>query len=220
MTELSPTTQAKLLRALESREVLRLGALAPTAIDVRFISATNRDPEGLVEQGLFRRDLFYRLNGITITIPPLRERTDEIPGLVEVFAAEASEHMGRRPPATTARAMDALVRQPWAGNIRELRNVVERAVVLSNGGEIDLPHLGLPAAPAAPATSSSPVAPSADIGLRREVEELERRRIADALDKSGGNQTTAAKLLGISRRTLLGRLDAYGLPRPRKGGKG
>ncbi len=222
VTDLSPTTQAKLLRVIESREVLRLGALSPRKIDLRFISATNRDPEVLVSSGLFRRDLYYRLNGITITIPPLRDRTAEIGPLAEAFAMQASRQMGRAPLGITPHAMARLMRHAWPGNIRELRNVIERAVALSGQGPIDVPHLGLDL-PASPVNALAPgvsiTAEASVAGLRQEVEELEKRRIADALERSAGNQTTAAKLLGISRRTLLGRLDAYGLPRPRKGGK-
>jgi two-component system response regulator AtoC len=218
IAELPLLTQAKLLRVLESREALRLGALIPRAIDVRFIAATNRDLEKMVAAGTFRPDLFYRLSGMTITLPPLRERVDEIPGLVRVFTAQSTSDLNRHVAEVTPTAMAALVAAPWPGNIRELRNVIERALILCGNGPIDLSHLP-ESKRARPAESHVPVVgrPSPKGGgLRSELEELERRRIVDALDQSAGNQTQAAKILGISRRTLLGRLDAYGLPRPRK----
>jgi two-component system response regulator AtoC len=222
VAELPLVTQAKLLRVVESREVLRLGALAPRPIDVRFIAATNRDLEGMVAAGAFRADMFYRLNGMTITIPPLRERTEEIPALVETFIAQASRDSRRPVPRVTAGAMAALRARPWPGNVRELRNAVERALVLCGDGAIDVEHL--PEArftgPVTGPVEASPgiIAPTPQVsgGLKSEVDAFERQRIVDALAQSLGNQTRAAQLLGISRRTLLGRLDAYGLPRPRK----
>jgi two-component system response regulator AtoC len=204
-------TQAKLLRVLESREVQRVGALEPRVIDVRFIAATNADLEARMREGTFRSDLYYRLNGITLAIPPLRDRRGEIPELVRGFIADACEAMGQAPSAISSRAMQSLETRDWPGNIRELRNAIERAVVLSRGATIDVEHVAF--AQAAPRSTKAP--PSAG-NLRADVEAVERARLVDALDRSAGNQTEAAKLLGISRRMLVGRLDLYGLPRPRK----
>jgi transcriptional regulator with PAS, ATPase and Fis domain len=200
-------TQVKLLRVLESREVQRLGALRPRAIDVRFLAATNRDLEAQCANGQFRSDLFYRLNGMSITIPPLRERQDEVPALARTFVTEACAQLDAPEVPITPRAQQALLAHRWPGNVRELRNTMERAALLAHGGPIDVEHL----------FQSQSIAPSSSASLPSEVENLERRRILDALERTGGNQRQAAELLGISRRTLISRLDAYELPRPKKG---
>jgi hypothetical protein len=140
--ELPHSTQVKLLRVLEERKVFRVGALKPRPIDVRFISATNRDLETQVAMGAFRQDLFFRLNGIALVIPPLRERLDEIEGLAKAFIQSASAQAGRaRPPVLSLEALTLLRRYGWPGNIRELRNVIERAVLLCGDGPIALEHL-------------------------------------------------------------------------------
>jgi transcriptional regulator with GAF, ATPase, and Fis domain len=228
--ELPLTTQAKLLRVLESGEVTRIGALKPRPIDVRFVSATNRDLKDFVAAGKFRQDLFFRLDGMSIHIPPLRDRPSEIPALAESFIRDASVAAGRAPLRFSQGAMDRLVRHPWPGNVRELKNVIARTALLCKGETIEPDDLRFeamgasPSAPPPPASRSSFPPPSPAAGtvppLGRyapdAIPEEERRRIIDALERSAGNQTRAAKLLGISRRTLLNRLDALGLPRPRK----
>jgi transcriptional regulator with PAS, ATPase and Fis domain len=219
--------QVKLLRVLEERQVLRLGSTRPRPIDVRLLSATNRHLESAIEEGLFRRDLFFRLNGITLEIPPLRERLSEIEPMALRFADQAARRMGLPgAPEIEPPVWERLRRYTWPGNIRQLRNVMERAVVLCEGEPItvdDLPsetYVGPMPGPARPrpAASTQPVAPleglapaSADTG--------ERQRIAAALEQCAGNQTRAAVLLGISRRTLVTRLAEYNLPRPRKRGE-
>jgi two-component system response regulator AtoC len=225
VAELSPATQAKLLRVLESREVLPLGALQPRSIDVRFIAATNRDLRALVERETFRRDLYFRLNGITLPIPPLRERKGEIEGLAREFMALASARAGRGVPSLSRSALDALMGHEWTGNVRELRNTVERAVVLCQGDAILPDHLVLEAPPPTRAgTPASEAAPSdGQPALRSQVETFERARIMEALEQAGGNQSRAAELLGVSRRTLVARLSAYGLTKvyaPRTPNKG
>ncbi len=206
-------TQAKLLRVLESGEVSRLGSLKPRPIDVRFLSATNRDLDALVASGAFRQDLYYRLNGISVHVPPLRERKGEIRPLARAFLKDACKRADKTAPEILPAALAKLEAHPWPGNVRELRNVVERAALLCQGDVIGPDHimLGTSAGPprdvAAPASSRSAVATAADD---------EKQRIIDALDRCGGNQKEAAKVLGISRRTLVYRLDAFGLPRPRK----
>jgi DNA-binding NtrC family response regulator len=221
--ELPLNVQAKLLRAIDQREVLRLGALKPRRIDVRFVAATNRDLELEVKRGTFREDLFYRLSAVVIAVPPLRERVPEIAPLARIFAASTARELRLpREPAIGASAMDLLERYPWPGNVRELRNVIERAVLLaSDCREIGAEHLPaekmgrvLPAheSPrllrAAPVAAASPSGPALAPG--------ERARVVSALEQCDGNQTHAAKLLGMSRRTLISRMEAYGLPRPRK----
>jgi two-component system, NtrC family, response regulator AtoC len=224
--ELPLAVQAKLLRVLDQREVLRLGALKPRRIDVRFVAATNRDLELEVKRGTFREDLFYRLNAVVIAVPPLRERAGEIAPLARSFVARASRELGiPREPSIGASAMHLLERYPWPGNVRELRNVIDRAVLLaSDGAEITLEHLPaekmgrvlpardsprpLRAVPAEPPPSGVAFAPE------------ERARVLAALKECDGNQTHAAKLLGVSRRTLISRIEAYGLPRPRKRRRG
>jgi two-component system response regulator AtoC len=228
--EMPLATQAKLLRVLESREVMRVGSIETRSIDVRLIAATNRDLPSLVASGGFRSDLYFRLNGITIRIPPLRDRREEILPLARTFLAQASQG---RPTAFTPAALRKLESYAWPGNVRELRNVIERAVVLSGGsGAIDGHHLAVEAmffpsssqpagsrmnAPTEPpAAMLEPAASGTPGDLRADVDDFERRRIEHALAEAGGNQTRAAELLGISRRTLVSRLDAFGLPRPRK----
>jgi DNA-binding NtrC family response regulator len=325
--EMPMSAQAKLLRALERREVIRLGATVARPIDVRFISATNRNLEDQSAKGLFRQDLFFRLDGISVQIPPLRDRKSEIVPLARQFVAEVARRAGVRAPALSDDAIAALDRHAWPGNVRELRNVIERAVLLASGGTLRGEHIVMrgvsmpPPAPAGPAdarpltqTTQPPYggapgggpyaspppfpaappaypgapghtapmavmpnmpampphaghgvagvlppqtswlhppqpagfvhgAPHADDrtpdtpqphtrpaqpiatpytmpqeigGLHKDLAELERQRIIEALERTGGNQKEAAELLGISRRTLISRLDEYKLPRPRK----
>ncbi|MCK6552715.1 sigma 54-interacting transcriptional regulator, partial [Myxococcota bacterium] len=140
--EMPLATQAKLLRVVEERKVLRVGGLEPRAIDVRIVSATNRDLEAEIDAGRFREDLYFRLNGIAVTVPPLRERVEEIPSLARLFAAKSAARDGLpQPPVIADAALACLVRHRWRGNIRELRNVVERAVVLAGGDAILPEHL-------------------------------------------------------------------------------
>jgi two-component system response regulator AtoC len=224
--EMPLALQAKLLRVLDQREVMRVGALAPRRIDVRFVAATNRDLEAQVKAGAFREDLYYRLNAAVIVVPPLRERTSEVAPLARHFAAEAARALGRAEAPTFDReATELLERYPWPGNVRELRNVVERAVLLCEAGSaIGIGHLPqekmgrvLPArdsqgwraraSGASAAATVPPVAAPTEDG---------RARVIAALERCHGNQTHAAKMLGVSRRTLITRMERYGLPRPRK----
>ena len=249
--ELSLSLQAKLLRVIDTREVLRVGGLKARPIDVRFVAATNRDIEAETARGVFRQDLYYRLGGFTLEVPPLRQRTAEIESLARAFATEASRQAGRPPPSISRPALDLLRRYSWPGNVRELRNVMERAVVLCRGDVITLEHLpvekmgdtvavhlpparpaGRPAAelelddhergmvgqPTRPNLTVAPApAPAGDaLGLTAE-ESHDRDRIIDALTRAGGNQSLACRLLGISRGTLILRLERYRIPRPRKG---
>jgi DNA-binding NtrC family response regulator len=213
VAELPPAAQAKLLRVLEAGEVTRVGSVTPRRIDVRFVAATNRDLAARVATGAFRQDLYYRLNGVTVSIPPLRERRAEIAPLAAGFAAAAARSLGRSPPVVGAEALAALEAHDWPGNIRELGNAVGRAVAVCEGGVIAVAHL-----PDEIVRRTAPVARAGEGDTARgPVVDAERRRVLDALERAAGHQGRAAELLGISRRTLLHRLDALHLPRPRKG---
>jgi transcriptional regulator with PAS, ATPase and Fis domain len=211
--EMSLATQVKLLRVLEERSVRRVGSLQSRSVDVRVLAASNRDLASESERGAFRRDLYFRLNGISIVIPPLRERLDELGPLAKKLLAEASEAHGRvTPPELPFDAVGILRQHAWPGNIRELRNVLERAVVLCPGDVITRRHIEASIPELRPKLVSV-----GDHGRPTlNVEMSEKRRIEEALDTCGGNQSRAAKLLGISRATLVNRLNVYGFPRPRK----
>jgi transcriptional regulator with PAS, ATPase and Fis domain len=237
--ELSRFVQAKLLRVLETLEVMRLGSVRPRRVDVRIVAATNRDLRTEVAKQNFRADLFYRLNGMTVNVPPLRERPDDIVALAQFFIERS---MPVTPPVLTEEALAALRSHVWHGNARELRSVMERAVLLADAGVIDVQHLSFNPPPevtsppaARPSVPASPhVAPSTTKGseselgnteestgiitakYREELARRERRRTEAALEQVGGNQKDAAKLLGISRRTLINRLERHGIIRPRK----
>jgi DNA-binding NtrC family response regulator len=210
--ELPAATQSKLLRVIEDKKVTRIGARTPRAVDVRFVSATNRDLEAEAEQGAFRADLFFRLNGIALTVPPLRERRGEIEELAQLFIARACTDAGRADvPVLSAAARDMLLRYAWPGNVRELRNAIDRAVVLCAGGSLEPEHLP------PRVTDSRGGAPKGGAStLRDHVDAAERQRVAEVLERCGGNQTLAATELGISRRTLVARLSEWGLTRPRR----
>jgi transcriptional regulator with AAA-type ATPase domain len=221
--EMPLATQAKLLRVLESRQVSRLGALAPRSIDVRFIAATNRDLGEQVNAGTFRKDLLFRLSGMPVYLPPLRERTDEIVPLAQRFVEESSARLGRPSSRLGPAALEALRRYGWPGNVRELKNVMERAVLLANRGTIEPDHLALEVpmtlggAGSVPASvPPPPSSESGDLNLRRAMAGYERERITQALEHAGGNQTRAAELLGISRRALVAKIAEYGLGKKRR----
>ncbi len=221
--EMPLATQAKLLRVLETRQVLRVGATQPRSVDVRFVAATNRDLEDEVAEKRFREDLYFRLNVITLEIPPLRERPEEIEPLARLFLGRLAEAVGRAPPSLSAEALALLHGSAWPGNIRELRNVLERAFVLCAGHEITVDHLpvdklrrrhaeGVPTA-GAPDTRT---APTSEEGREPQgLKEIERKAIVDALERCHFNQTRAAELLGMPRRTFCKRLKDYAIPRPR-----
>ena len=210
--EMPASTQARLLRVLEERKVTRVGSTTPLAIDVRFVFATNRDLEAEVARGAFRSDLYFRVNGISVVIPPLRERVSEIEDLARQFLAAAAAREDRPVPALSADAVATLQAWPWPGNIRELRNVIDRAILLAGEGTLQSEALvGL-----APLAARREVAGAAVSNLRDEREAAEKRAVLEALEKTDGNQTKAAGLLGVSRRTLVTRLQNYGLTKSRK----
>ena len=223
--ELPASMQAKLLRVLEERAVLRVGARTPRPIDVRFIAATNRDLEVEVRAGRFRQDLFYRLNGLSLAIPPLRERPEELALLARSFVLLACQQLERPLLTLSEKALSLLRAHRWPGNVRELRNVIDRAVVLCADPSIGPEHL--PASLALPASTTElpvddalgpPTVEMDPVRFEAQLEALERARIVEALARCGGNQTQAAKLLGVARRTLVARLRELGVPRPRARG--
>ena len=204
--EMPAALQVKLLRALQSGEIRRLGASQATTIDVRVIAATNRDLAAMISDGSFREDLFYRLNVIEIVLPPLRERREDLPALAEHFAARAATRLGRD-VRLTPETVERLLRYPWPGNVRELENAIERAVILTRGEAVtpeDLPphvaaglHLG----------------PSPALPRQTTLAEAERGHILTTLERYGRNHSAAAEALGIGRTTLWRKLKEYGIER-------
>jgi len=218
--ELPPAVQVKLLRVLEDRKVLRIGGRTPRKLDVRFVAATNRDLEAEAASGGFRQDLYFRLNGVAFVIPPLRERVAEIEPLAALFLAAASRTLDRTEPLRLSlEALGYLERYPWPGNVRELRNIIERAAMLSIGDVINPADLPVHVTDVARAAARSPAKLSAAIATSQDAPassaSRERQRIIDALEQCAGNQTRASKLLGISLRTLVNRLEEHDIPRPR-----
>jgi two-component system response regulator AtoC len=216
--ELPPRLQAKLLHVLETRRITRVGAVEGFTIDLRFIAATNRDLEAESQTGGFRRDLYYRLCGFTLAIPPLRERRGDIAPLARALVRQCVQRLGRdQVPTLTPAAIAVLMAHDWPGNVRELRNAIERAVLICRNGRIEADHLLLEAIrPGAPAAAPGRAAEMPAPEPLRVDRDTEKRRIEEALASCGGNQSRAAKLLGMARSTLVLRLEAHGIIRPRK----
>ena len=204
--DLPMALQAKLLRVLEDRSIRRVGATQERKIDVRVVAATHRDLDRAVAEQAFRRDLLFRLNACALHIPPLRERVSEIERLAVEFLAGATA--GGRAVALSPEAADALRGHDWPGNVRELRNVVERGAALADGSL--LPE-HLPAYLRSPRTLAPPSPGSASPDVRDAVKDYERQRIVEALAKTNGNQSQAAKLLGLPRRTLAYKMSRLGI---------
>jgi two-component system NtrC family response regulator len=204
---ISPAVQAKLLRVLQEREFERVGASRTMKVDVRLIAATNRDLEAGVREQRFREDLYYRLNVVSILVPPLRERREDILPLLDHFVKKYAAANGKAIRGLTREARDAFLKYEYPGNIRELENLVERAVVLTRGEAIDVEDL--PVALHAAGEESGPVAIPGS--LPAELETLERRMIEDALARTDGVQTRAAELLGIGERALRYKMKKLGL---------
>ena len=202
--DLPPHLQVKLLRVLQEREFERVGSSRPIKVDVRLLAATHRNLEALVREGRFREDLYYRINVVTIVLPPLRERREDLPPLIEHFLRAFAGKNGKTVRGLTREAREALLRYDYPGNIRELENLMERAVVLTRDDVIGVEDLPLTLETPAPGAGEG-------AGLIAAVEGLERRMIRDALAKADGTQTRAAELLGISERVLRYKLKKYGL---------
>ena len=217
--ELPLSVQAKLLRALELGEVQRVGSLQSKRVDVSVIAATNRDLRAEVAAGRFRGDLFYRLNVVEVVLPPLRDRREDVPYLTAAFMRDAAQRMGKPLNGLTPAAERVLLSARWEGNVRELKNVIERACMLTDGTLVSDRELLGAFGPEAPASarprSASPLRPA---GESAPLETVERGHILDVLRQVNGNRMAAAKVLGISRRALYRRLDRHQLldeaPRP------
>ncbi len=201
IAELSPAVQAKLLRAVEAREVQPLGSDTAVPFEARILAATHRDIKAMVTEGKFREDLYYRLNVIPIQIPPLRERPEDIPGLVHHLVTRHATRGGMAPPVVTAEAVRALCQHPWRGNVRELSNVLDRALILADEGRVDLDQL--------PSDVRETAAPG--VSLEDAVDRFERAHIAMVLRLCEGNREKAAEELGVSEATLYRRLEKLGL---------
>jgi two-component system response regulator AtoC len=204
--DMTLATQAKILRVLQSRQVERVGGTSTINVDVRIIASTNMDLLRNVREGTFRDDLYFRLNVITINVPPLRERREEIPALVEFFLAEANQRLGRIITRTSSDAMAALMTYDWPGNIRELKNAIERAAVVTDGEVITLSSLPPPIRPAGvglvAGTASQQWETSGAVSLDERIAQLERAFVIEALSRTGGVQAQAARLLGITERSM------------------
>jgi DNA-binding NtrC family response regulator len=216
--ELPMSIQPKLLRVLEDKVVTRVGGLKGRPIDVRFVAATNRDLEVEVAQGRFRRDLYFRLSGFQLRIASLRDRRDDILEIARDFLEQASRAAGlASAPQLSPETVEYLLGYSWPGNVRELRNVIDRAVLLCEGGVITPEHLPTDKMRQRIALFAPPaVADEGPDPLLSALAEREKQSLVEALARCGGNQTQAARLLGISRGTFLTRMNAYGIARPRK----
>jgi DNA-binding NtrC family response regulator len=211
--------QAKLLHVLEDRTVRRVGDAETRPLDIRVVAATHRLLEREVAQGRFRQDLYFRLAGVALEVPPLRARPGELESLARTFARFASPGPRRAAPAIEADAIAALRGHAWPGNVRELRHTIERSILLCGDGPLRAHHLRIGALPASvPATlhpGDYPAGPRGSarpaLPLHDQVADLERERIREALDACGGNQSHAARLLGIARGTLRARMREFGL---------
>jgi two-component system response regulator PilR (NtrC family) len=207
--------QVKLLRVLQERKVKPVGGVNEREVDVRIVAATNRDLETEVEKGTFRQDLFYRLNVIQLRLPPLRDRREDIPLLVDHFIRKFSAEHGRPVTGTDPDAMSALMGYHFPGNVRELENLMERAVTLAAGERVSsdaLPTLkGVSATTSTLETPALGSFPEQGVNLERVVEEFERGIIIKALERTSGNRTEAARLLGVTFRSLRYRLSKLGI---------
>jgi two-component system response regulator HydG len=207
--EMTFSTQAKLLRVLQEREFEPLGSTRSVKVDIRVISASNRDLKDEVKKGNFREDLFYRLNVVPINLPPLRERKEDIPLLIDHFLQIYNEKNNRRLKGFHPRALDAMMRYSWPGNIRELENVVERAVILTMDEYVS--YSELPESISGETANTIPTTSRAGISPGMTIKELEKELILVTLEHNDGNRTRSAGFLGITRRTLQNKLKEYGI---------
>jgi transcriptional regulator with PAS, ATPase and Fis domain len=206
ITEMSLTMQVKLVRVIQEREVLRLGSTRPIHVDVRFIAASNRTIEDVLASGEFREDLYYRLNVVTFTMPPLSDRKGDIPVLCEYFLAKHAVLMGKDPPTLSDEVLAILKKHDFPGNVRELENIIQRGVALARGNAIEIKHLPEDLQHNPVATPAKPAS-----GRRPTLEEQEVRYIRQVLEEANGNRTLAAQVLGIDRVSLWRKIKKYEL---------
>ncbi len=212
--ELSLATQARLLRAIDARRITRVGSTAERPIDIRIIAATNRDLHQDMLDGRFREDLYFRLSGASITVPPLRDRPRDLPHLARDLLTDACRRLGRDASELTDAALTTLLSYPWPGNVRELRHAMDYAATVSAGAPIDVVHLPphIVARVSATRTASDPSTPPVTfLPIADELRTLERLRMHQALTATAGNQSRAAALLHMPRRTFLLKMKAYTL---------
>jgi DNA-binding NtrC family response regulator len=206
IAEMTPATQVKLLRVLQERKFRRLGGRTEQEVDVRVLAATNIDPQIAIRDGRLREDLYYRLNVFAIALPPLRERKEDLPLLIQAFIDEFNARDNRSVKTVSPAAMKLLEQYEWPGNVRELRNVIERATILAKGELIEPAHL--PVLGAVPSAAAAPVQ-GLTIAPGMTVDEAEQKLIMATLDSAGGNKTRAAEMLGISLKTLHNKLNRF-----------
>jgi len=212
--ELTMTAQAALLRAVETQRICRVGSSTELSIDVRFVAATHCDLEAMVQDGAFRKDLYFRLNGVRLRVPPLRERLDEMDALVGVFIERARREWGVRARSISGEALGVLRAYAWPGNVRQLRYAIERAALLCGGESIEAVHLPeyVFARPLPREEALSPFESFTDLSLRAQLEKFEAALLEEALKRTGGNRKAAAKLLRIPVRTLFRKLRVAAEP--------
>ena len=217
VADLPLAMQVKLLRAIQEKRVRRIGDTQEVVVDVRIVSATHQNLRERVEQGRFRQDLFYRLNVIELRMPSLRERRDDIPGLASNILERLSGEAGVRTPRLTPRAMEALLAYSFPGNVRELENILERAMALTIGEEIDVEDLHLDPSEAETAGSSGGGQEIGGRPLQDYLDQLERQAIVEALGQTSGNRTAAARVLGVTFRSLRYRMERLGMKSDKSG---
>jgi DNA-binding NtrC family response regulator len=208
--ELPLEAQVKLLRALENRTIVRIGGKKPIEVDIRIIAATNLNLEEKVQQGVFRLDLFYRLNVFTIQVPPLRERRDDIPLLIEYFITKYNRMLGVNVSGITQRAINKLTQYEWPGNIRDLENAVQSAMILSQNGMVDLDQLPM-RIKAYPMSVEAELLDDESNAIRKTHSTVEKNLIEETLKRCDYNRTLTAQILNISRKTLFNKMKKYGL---------
>ena len=199
-------TQVKLLRVLEEKEIERVGEHTPVKVDVRIVSATNRNLESLIDKGLFREDLFFRINVFPLRCPSLRERSEDIPTIVQGFIRQNAAKTGKKILGLTPEAMEKMVQYNWPGNVRELRNAIEYAFVLCPSGGIGIAHLP----PKIVEASACPPCPTQE-APQQQPPGNQKEELIEALRRSCGNQSEAARILGVSRITIWKRIKKFGL---------
>ncbi|MGH7440878.1 MAG: sigma-54 interaction domain-containing protein, partial [Polyangiaceae bacterium] len=210
--DVSPSMQVKLLRVLQEREIERVGGSQIIKVDVRFVAATHRDLEGMVADGRFREDLFFRLNVVPIHLPPLRDRAGDVERLATRFCAAFGQANARPGIALDAGARQRLAGQPWPGNVRQLQNLIERLVVLAESDTITGADVDRELGRAPLGASQAPGArPPDEASLPERVRSAEKEALVAALARTRGNKTSAARLLGVSLRTLYNKLGTHGL---------